>query len=358
MNRNNPANLTVQLANKLKDAIHRGDYLPGHPIPSERELSENNNLSRTTVRRAIEMLADEGILFRKPGAGTYVGQVNNGQMLDATLGLIVPTLTNPYYGEFCNVIENYANEQGYQVLIGQSDYTNARETAYLMRYAKAFAVKGVIVVPNIEGTADGAYEFLASKHKPFVFAGRNPGHIEADTVSSDYAGGAKKIVSHLLDLGHTQIAYIRGRPHFPDDPLLAGYLQAFEDAGIHASEDHILLLDEEAMAAGLNGVRRLTHNRTDFSAIFARNDLTASGVLRGLAEVDLRVPEDIAVAGFDHTDLSQHLQPPLTTVDTTLQEVARQATTMLFDRINETFTGPARRMLIETRLIIRKSTRL
>ncbi len=115
--------------------------------------------------------------------------------------------------------------------------------------------------------------------------------------------------------------------------------------------------EHHAEEAGLSGVRWLLEHEVPFSAIFARNDLTASGVLRGLYEANLRIPDDVSVVGFDSTKLSAHFQPPLTTVDHTLQEIGRQAVHLLLDRIEGRYDGPVRRVTIEPRLVIRESCR-
>ena len=349
-------NLSTKLASELKDAIQNGVYQPGDPIPPERELSKTHDLSRTTVRRAIEILVNEGMIYRKPGAGTFVGEFDMVRSLNSTLGLIVPTLANPYYGEFSNAVETYVDQQGYQLLIGQSDYVYTRESTYLRRYADEPAVEGVLVVPNIDSEiAVGSYHYLTEQSKPFVFAGRWPASVDADAVSSDYFRGAKQIITYLIGLGHTRIAFIEGYPHYPESPLLRGYQEALCEANIPEMDELILRIDAPAEEAGSVGVKQLIANNIEFTAVFARNDLTASGVYHGLAEAGLRVPEHVSVAGFDSTKLSQHLLPTLTTVDTTLQEIGRQAAMMLFDRVDGVYNGPPRRILIEPRLIVRHS---
>lgn len=355
MSNNGTENLSTKLANKLQKEIQAGTYIPGAKLPSERELSDTYNLARNTVRRAIEILAEEGIVHRRAGAGTFVGEVNRIQSLNSSLGLIVPTMANPYYGEFLNAVENFANKRGYQILVGQSDYTYAKETEYLRRYADEYGVEGVLVVPNIDEVGVGAYQYLVQQNKPFVFAGRWPEQVEADAVSSDYRRGAKQIVSYLIGLGHTKIAYIEGHPHFPESPLLKGYAEALLEANIPEAAERILLVNAPADQAGSIGVNQLVENNVEFTAVFARNDLTASGVYHGLAHAGLRVPDHVSVVGFDSTMISKHLQPSLTTVDTTLHEIGRQAAMMLFDRIEGIYDGPPRRTLIEPTLIIRDS---
>lgn len=348
-------NLAVQLAHTLKEEIYRGKHLSGKTIPSERDLSEAYKLSRTTVRRAIESLVEEGILERRPGSGTFVSAIGTPTSTTSTLGLIVPTLVNPYYGELSNAVESFAREQGYQLLIGQSDYNFSNENAYLNRYADERSVKGVIVVPNVDIVSAGAYSKLQEIAKPFVFLGRWPEGTEADRISSDYRSGAKAIISYLISLGHTKIAYIEGNPHVNENPLLQGYYDALQEANIAIVSERVIILNKAAEQAGFEGVAQLLNQDETITAVFARNDLTASSVIQGLIKAGRNIPSDVSVVGFDSTQLASHLSPKLTTVDTTLKEIGRQALMMLLDRISGRYDGPSRQILIQPRLIIRDS---
>lgn len=106
---------------------------------------------------------------------------------------------------------------------------------------------------------------------------------------------------------------------------------------------------------GYCGLRELVDRGAAFSAIFARTDLTAVGVLRGLREAGLRVPEDVSLVGFDNTALAAHLQPPLTTVDHTVTEIGRLAVAFLLDRAEGRYTGPTRQVIIQPQLVLRES---
>ncbi len=354
INQTRPVKLSDQLANVLRDAINTGQFLPGQPIPSERELCEAHSLSRTTVRRAIDLLVEEGILHRVPGSGTFVSEIDHVQVGEAMVGLIVPTLANPFFAELSNTIEQHAIERGYQILVGQSDYSNNYESSYMMRYADNRSVKGIIIVPNVDTLSLGAYQYLVDKGTPFIFVARYTDQIVADAVSTDHFVGAKRITEYLIEMGHQHIAYIEGLPHQPNSRLL-GYRAALSNAKIPICDDLTVLLDQPAELAGLNGGRQLMQSGREFTAIFARNDITASGVLRGLNEAGLRVPDDVSLVGFDSTKLSTHLQPPLTTVDHTMSEIGRQAVNFLLDRIEGIYDGPARRVIVQPRLVFRDS---
>jgi LacI family transcriptional regulator len=350
-----PVNRTIQLATALRDAIRRGDFAPNQAIPSERQLCETYGVSRTTVRRALRILEEQGIAQRVPGSGTYVRSVPGMHPERKLLGLIVPTLTNPYYGELADAIEQEVTASGrYDVLLGRSNYTSQDEGNYLIRLAENRAVMGVLIVPNPENPPLEAYRFLIQS-KPLVQVSRPLAEVNTDAVYSDRLEGGRRLVQHLVAQGHRQIAYVRGTPPMRDMHH-EGYLLGLQEAGLQADPDLFVSLEIGHEQAGEEGTRLLLRRGRPFTAIFARNDFTAVGVLRALNTAGLKVPDDIAVVGYDNTRLSAHLQPPLTTIDNSVREMGRLAAQFLLDRIEGRFNGPTRQVIIEPELFIRASS--
>lgn len=351
---------TSDLASLLRTAIEQGIYSAGQPIPSERELTKNHGLSRTTVRRAIQLLVDEGILYRLPGSGTYVGRPQP-RVLElapehATLGLILPTLANPYFGELATVIERESTRAGYQLLLGQSDLTGRSEAPYLARYAENAAVKGVITISTGMDIPAESYAQLGRAGKPFLFVVRHDETVGADAVSTDHVGGARALMQHLIGLGHRRIAYI-GDARSRSPRHRQGYLEALHDAGLPEEPQLQVRLDAENFEqVGEQGVRQLLDREVPFTAIFAQIDSIAVGVLRALRAAGTRVPDDVSVVGFDNIPIAEHLHPPLTTVDHTVHEIGRLAVLLLQDRMSGRYDGPARRVIIQPRLVVRAST--
>jgi DNA-binding LacI/PurR family transcriptional regulator len=356
VNREHTLHLTTQLAQMLRRDINAGMYGNGAPIPSERELMEQHGVSRTTVRRAIQQLVEEAVLTRIPGSGTYVNAPAPQPVVGQdTLGLLVPTLANPYYAELSRAIEREAAAGGLNLVVGQSDYRAEQEANYLERFAENRALRGVLAVPSGDRSAAAAYQRLLDRNIPLVCAVRGIEGVEVDEIATDHVGGASMIVNHLIALGHRRIAYIgtsRGLPH----RHLQGYRQALSAAGIPEDPSLTILVDGDDEHAGVEGVARLLQQNSDFSAIFARVDITAIGVLRALRTAGLRVLEDVSVVGFDNTQLAAHCNPPLTTVEHMRGEIGRLAVLFLRDRIEGRYRETARRVIITPRLVIREST--
>lgn len=347
---------TNQLATALRTAIAQGIYSDGQLIPSERELASSQGLSRTTVRRAIELLVNEGVLYRVPGAGTYVGRLHESASEHATLGLILPSLANPYFGELATAIERESTRTGYQLLLGQSNLISRSEVPYLARYAENTAVKGVITISSGHEIPGESYEQLARLGKPFLFVVRHAETVMADSVATDHVGGARELMQYLIGLGHRRIAYI-GEPDVRLSRHYQGYLEALQAAGLPADPQlQVAAALGDFEQGGEAGTRELLARGVPFTAIFAQIDIVAIGVLRALRAAGLRVPADVSLVGFDNIPSAAHLDPPLTSVDHTVSEIGRLAVLLLQDRISGRYDGPTRRVIIQPRLVLRASS--
>lgn len=351
---------TGTLIEILRNKVDSGDYSAGDAIPSERLLMEEFAVSRTTVRRAIDALTAEGRLLRRAGAGTYVsdivGDAGRQQMGLPTVGFVIPTFADPLYGEMINGIEQEARRQNLRVLAAQSDYLREAENNCLGGYASDPAVHGVILVPSSIGDiTPGIRQFLKTR-KPMVFLGRWPTGVAADCISSNYAMGGVLAVSHLLELGHSQIAYVEGTPHLPGFSPYDGYCQALARGGLHLDPALIKFVDLPAEEAGFAAVQSLLSAGAPFTSILARNDATALGACRALKQAGIGIPQQVSVASVNNSQLAQHLDPPLTSVDPSSVLLGREAFRLLRDRMDRLYEGPNRRILLDPKLVVRAST--
>lgn len=350
---------TAQLAEALHAGIVKGDYPAGEAIPSERLLMEEFDVSRTTVRRAIEILIASGLLTRRAGAGTFVAGSAGGQRIDdrqPAVAFIIPTFSDPLYGEMIDGIEREARQHEMRMLAGQSNYDGATESAQLSRYADDPAVRGAIVVPGtIESLLPGARQFMNSG-KPLVFLGRWPNGVAADCISSNYRLGARLAVEHLIELGHRQIAYVEGVPHFSGFSPWDGYVDAISKAGMPLLPSLMRIYELQSEAAGHRAISDLLMEGTEFTAVFARSDVTAVGVCRALKNAGLAIPDDVSVASVNNSQIAQLTDPPLTSVDPSSVMLGREAFRLLRERIEGTYDGPIRRIMLDPSLRIRNSS--
>ncbi len=351
---------TGTLVGLLLERIESGEYPAGEAVPSERQLGEELGLSRTTIRRAIDDLVQRGRLQRQPGRGTFVASsaapAEGAGGAQRIVSVIIPTFSNPYYGEMVNGIEKEARRYDLRVMVGQSDYSTASESSQLTQSAADPTVCGALVVPDSVEQASGGVKQFIGTGKPLVYIGRWPRAAACDGVCVDYRMAAQQAVEHLIGLGHQRIAYVEGLPHLPGFSPYDGYADVLRDRKLAIKPELVRSYELPSEVAGQRCVADLVSSGVKFTAIFARNDVTAMGVIQGLREAGLRVPQDVSVVSIANSLWARSLDPPLTSVNPHPSAVGQLAMRMLGDRLDGAYTGPAIRTTVMPDLIVRAST--
>jgi len=280
------------------------------------------------------------------------------------IGLIVPSVANPFWGSFARSVEEAAAAHGYQVLLGNGERDPQRERSYA-EVLWEHGVRGVLL-----GSSPLSFAHLLSLAErglqvvAFDREIQRSDHVAIDSVSIDNVAAAKLATNHLLELGHRRIGFLTG-------PLgtvsrrdrLAGYRAALIEAGVEPTPELIReeasptgFGDNEGAEHGRRGVRKLLGLVDPPTAVLAINDMYALGSYAGAHDLGLRVPDDISIVGFDDIVLADIIDPPLTTVRQPLPTMMRSAVDFLIDRIKGTRTGPPEHLAVIAELIVRRST--
>ena len=246
-----------------------------------------------------------------------------------TIGLVLNDLHNPFFAEMTDGIHEAALEAGYRIVINTGLRSLAGEKAAIDTFLE-FRTDGIILVGS-ELSADelGA---LASETN-LVVAARVSTADSYDTVSIDDRLGARMVVDHLVDLGHRRIAHIDGGPGAGARKRREGYKAAMEQRGL--SKHVRIVTGEYSEQAGTVGVDKLLSEGEMPTAIFAANDLMATGVLDRLQFEGLKVPDDVSLVGFDNTAVAALHQMSLTTVDQPCELLGQLAARYLIERLDE-----------------------
>jgi LacI family transcriptional regulator len=215
-------------------------------------------------------------------------------------------------------------------------------------------VHGALLILPPEPRAD--LEALAARGYPFVVVDpRTAVPRGMVSVSAAHFSGARAVTRHLIELGHRRIGVITGPPHWHTrDDRVGGHLAALAEAGV-LGDPELMRSGEPAAKTGVWAGRELLDLRPRPSAVVCFNDKVAVGVMEVAAARELRVPEDLSVAGFDDIDVSRATTPRLTTVRQPLQEMGRTAVTMLMRQLDG-HAHEALSMELQTRLVVREST--
>jgi DNA-binding LacI/PurR family transcriptional regulator len=275
------------------------------------------------------------------------------------IALALPELDAPYFSELTRFVIDAAAEHGWTVLIEQTDGDPDREREVLNGIREQ-RIDGLIFSPITVGPEELT---ARTDTTALVLLGERVLDGPTHHVAIDNQRAARELTEHLLSLGHTRIAAI-GRQDNPNANTahlrLAGYRQALEAAGLGYEEALAPLTPAYRRADGARLMRYLLDLPVPPQAVFCCNDLLALGALRTALSSGLRVPEDVAIAGWDDIEDGRYSTPTLTTVSPDKEQIAHVAVDMLAAQINGTRPGRrgagVREVTADCRLVVREST--
>jgi len=261
------------------------------------------------------------------------------------VAFVAPDLRNPAFQAILSGLSTTANEDGYRVLIGDST-ESVSEEPLLAREIRRRCDALVLCAPRMP---DHELVDLASALHPMVLVNRSAAGA-APALTVDYRTGIESLLKHLYELGHRHIAYVGGPSHSMSDKYRRDGLRSFtaQNADLVVTEVPGGVASED----GFNAVDAVISTRA--TGVLAFNDLVAIGLLGGLQERNIRVPEEISVAGFDDIPFARYIAPPLTTASVPHEELGVQA----WYRLRSLIEGkePGHDMVFQPRVEIRTST--
>jgi DNA-binding LacI/PurR family transcriptional regulator len=301
--------------------------------------------TRVRIRKIIARLDYHPNLL----AGSLRGQSS------LTVGVVIPSITNPFYPEFVRGIEDEAQRHGYSLFLCNSDENSEKEVNYL-HLLRRYRIAGLIAATvEVHPAWTEALKNLAAQSVPVVVLGPYPPGEKVVQVTTDDVAGFVKVTSHLLDLGHERIGMIRP-PAAPngESPRVAGFLKAHALRGKDAPPE-LLVPGGWHVKEGQDAAARLMELAVSPTAIVAPNDMAAIGAITKLKELRRRVPEDVAVVGYDNIAIAEWYDPALTTVDQPRYQMGERAMQAVLKRLEKP-NDPAEAVKFETSLIIRRSS--
>ena len=279
-----------------------------------------------------------------------------------TIGLIVPSVANPFWGAFARYVEHAALTRNCQVMLCNGERDPLRE----QQYAESMLGRGIRGL--ILGSAPLSMKHLIGLVQrglnvvTFDREAAGADGVEFDSVRVDNAGGTRAAVEHLLDLGHRRIGFVSGPiSSSARTDRLEAYRSTLSARGI-AVDDALIWTqpvghaDEDGTLVGKAAALAMLKKPNPPTAFFAINDMTAFGIYAGVREAGLEVARDVSVVGFDDIALCEVVTPPLTTVHQPLEELMRSAVELLLSRLEQKRSDPATHVTLPGKLVVRGST--
>jgi LacI family transcriptional regulator len=330
-------------------------------MPTIRDVAEKAGVSLATVSHVInntryvsdavrlKVIESMEIVGYRPNA--LARSLRRGKTL--TIGLILPDSSNPFFAEVGRVIEDEAYEQGYSVVLCNTEGDGEKESHYVKVLTEK-QVDGIIFLA--EGDRSEPLELLMDQRMAVVLVDEEvPDYKTAvDTVVTNNYDGGFQATEHLIQLGHKKIACIAGpSPITLSAQRIKGYCDALKKHGIDYDENLVVKGDFH-QESGYDQTKQLLSFENRPTAIFACNDLMAMGSLRAAFEMGFSVPRDLAILGFDDISFASYTIPPLSTISQPKDELGRLAVQLLIDRMTND-QHVFQQICLDTRLVVRDS---
>jgi GntR family transcriptional regulator of arabinose operon len=359
----NSAPKYLQLKNILRDSLSR-HYQAGQKIPTEVELVHQFQVSRNTVRQAVDELVAEGILSKEQGRGTFfLGITPVKQRHDALIGVITP-ISSYIYPQVIQGILDVTHEEHYSIVLESSNVNPEKEVACLEQLLKK-NIDGLIFEPfggfkHIQESK--SLRLLEEVTIPVVLMGWALDELNLSYVSLDDVEAGFRATSYLIKAGHTRIACIYPDDHIPGLQRYQGYRKALETFGIehdHRLDRSVSIFKrthtEHVISTLTKELLELGDDRP--SALFFFNDKWALRGYVAIREAGLKIPDDISVMGFDNFEFAALAEVPLTTVVHPQEQIGKWAAEILFDEIKHKGQRIPRQMIIKPTIAIRNSVK-
>jgi LacI family transcriptional regulator len=269
-----------------------------------------------------------------------------------TVGVVVPDIANPFFGDLARSLEDHMFERGYSASICNSDGDPAKEARYL-DVLLSKKVDGILLIAA--GQSPDGLGHLVESGPPTIVVDRELGDLPVSQVMVQNHRGGFLAGQHLLELGHRDFGVIAGPGILGTSARrLEGFRAALAGAGVELPAERIFRGDFHA-ASGRAAMDRWLQHGPPLTAVFAENDLMAIGALSSAHAAGLEVPDALSVVGFDGIAFGADVTPPLTTVAQSTDAVASAATELLFDRLHDAAAAP-RRLELPVSLTVRASS--
>ncbi|MDD2978417.1 MAG: GntR family transcriptional regulator [Hespellia sp.] len=312
----------------MKKKIDGKELLAGQKIPSENELASIFSVSRQTVRHAISVIEDEGLVERRRGSGTYVRGMKRKDHFDKkTMRVaIVTTYVDEYiFPTMLKELERKFSKANYTIQIAFTHNTVEKERIILKNFLGRKVIDGIIAEPVKSGLPNPnlkLYEELEAKGIPIIFLNTFYLQLPMMHVCMDDKRAGQMATEHLLQCGHTRIAGIFKSDDGQGHRRYAGYMEALMERGIKIREDRITWIDTlDAKHMG-EYAGPILNRLTNCTACVCYNDEIAVKLVGICKEAGIKIPEDLSIVGIDDSDLARLCEIPLTSVRNPIVDLA------------------------------------
>jgi GntR family transcriptional regulator of arabinose operon len=355
----------LQLKEITKQYLKNEEYKPDQKIPSENELVEQFQISRNTVRQALQELVREGFIYKKQGLGSFFSGKTQSDQQDRSylIGVVTPLISSYIYPQIIHGVDDIARQKRYNIVLGSSNASPEKELACLQQLLEKH-IDGLLFesTGGFQNFRDShVFRILKELTIPVVFMDCVPDDPEVSYVSLDDVEGGFKATSYLIRAGHQRIACVYPQDHLAGMQRYTGYRKALATYQIvyeSAFDKPTSALEWNVADPGYHLTRELLslgHNRP--SAIFFFNDAAALRAYNAIREAGLKVPDDISIMGFDDFEFAALADIPLTTVAHPKYNIGKWAAEILLTQIENPHRNLPTQLLFNPPIVVRDSVK-
>ncbi len=305
--------------------------------------NKEEGMSKETRKRILEVVKEMNYRPNQFARGLITKKSN-------MLGLIVPNISNPFFPELCRGAEDEAVQNGFSLIICNSDDQANKEERYI-HLLKEQQVDGILLA-SMNKLTRGNERILTDSQIPYILVDRGVDVDSATGVFMDNFKGGYLAGKHLIELGHRKIACMTGPADITNaNKRLKGFLQALNEHDI-SIPSHYILNGNYHMEDAYDLAKRFLAEH-EVTAIFTGNDLMACGVYRAAFELNISIPNDLSVIGFDDIPFGEALNPKLSTIRQNTYQIGKDSVKLLIKKIRN---EPVESLFYEPTLVVRNST--
>ena len=318
------------------------------PATVSRGLKDHPGIRKDTKKRILEAARVMGYQHNTFARSLRIKRTN-------TIGVVIPRLNSYFMSTVIAGIEKIANTHGYNLIISQSQESTKHEIASVNTMFNS-RVDGLLVSLAFETENIDHFNSLLQKNIPLIFFDRIAEHTKCTSIVIDNAKAGYDVTMHLIDQGCKRIVYIGGnlnRNVYAD--RLKGYRQALDEKGV-SFDPALVIINSLNEQAGSEAAQQVLKMNVLPDGIFAANDTSAVACMQELKQAGIKIPGDIAVAGFNNDPISRVIEPNLTTIHYPGLEMGEVAATTLINSLNKQPGANLNTLVLRHNLIIRQST--
>lgn len=327
------------LTEYLKEEILMGRIKPNEKIPSENALAERFSLSRQTVRKSLAILVNEGFVYTEHGRGTFCADRTKQRSDSKNIGVVTTYISDYIFPKVIQGIDSVLSENGYSIMLKNTDNNNEKEAADLNDILQK-DIEGIIIEPTKSALFSNNlayYEALDENNIPYLFIhGYYYGLENKSYLILDDTAGMYSAVEYLVKLGHKDIVGIFKADDIQGVNRHKGYARAIKEAGLVYDPDHVIWFHtEDKDQTPYDQLKAILTDGSEVDAIACYNDQIAFKVFELLSSMDIKVPEDISLTGFDDSSIASNCPVKITTVRHPKEKFGEQAAEMLLKLLRD-----------------------